>query len=475
MTVKEKAERYDKALEIARQYWNNRAMPIGTNFQLQRMFPELKKSEEDEKIRNFISNELACLRATDEKGSDRYEELTKAIDWLENQGQQKPVVIIPKFRVGDEIKTSNEESLTITKIDEKGYWSEDLFICGFDEECIWDLVGQKHADKIEAKFKVGDWITDNNSTFQIVKVENEWYYADDGDKICFDVAHQYYHLWTIQDAKDGDVLCTYECGTPKIVFILKGTPKKHYALSYYCYYNIMYPHFESDSEKGCLLPNDEDVKPATKEQCDVLMKAMADARYTFDFEKKELKKIEQEKNMDNKLTNFEHSLKHIMEEAIECGDTHNLKADADMLLRLAQKPNEWHREDEQNLNAWTEEDEKQARQIERIVHNDGCSKKLQEQIANWFESLKNRMQPKVEWSKEDEGYFKTIAHALSVLLVDPYFDEIKLKHFGWFSSLKERYTWKPTEEQIETLKCACGGNYVDLGILESLYNDLKKL
>lgn len=48
----------------------------------------------------------------------------------------------PKFNVGDEIKTANEESLIITKIDEKGYWSEDLFICDFDEECIWDLVEQ---------------------------------------------------------------------------------------------------------------------------------------------------------------------------------------------------------------------------------------------------------------------------------------------------------------------------------------------
>lgn len=46
-----------------------------------------------------------------------------------------------KFRVGDEVITKNEESLTITKIDEEGYWSNDLFICDFDSECVWDLVG----------------------------------------------------------------------------------------------------------------------------------------------------------------------------------------------------------------------------------------------------------------------------------------------------------------------------------------------
>lgn len=46
----------------------------------------------------------------------------------------------PKFKIGNEIQTKNEESLTITRIDQCGYWSNDLFICGFDEECMWGLV-----------------------------------------------------------------------------------------------------------------------------------------------------------------------------------------------------------------------------------------------------------------------------------------------------------------------------------------------
>ena len=37
---------------------------------LENTFPELRENE-DERIRNFICNELACLRATDGKGSDR--------------------------------------------------------------------------------------------------------------------------------------------------------------------------------------------------------------------------------------------------------------------------------------------------------------------------------------------------------------------------------------------------------------------
>ena len=78
--------------------------------------------------------------------------------------------------------------------------------------------------------------------------------------------------------------------------------------------------------------------------------------------------------------------------------------------------------------AWSKEDEKQARQIERIVH-DGCTQKLQKQIADWFESL------------------------------------------------KERYTWKPSEDQMNTLEyymhtLVCNEHKE---VLFGLYADLKKL
>ena len=75
--------------------------------------------------------------------------------------KQKPACNVePKFKVGDEIKTANEESLTITKIDEKRYWSEDLFICDFDEECLWNLVEQKPAWSEEDMKMVESIITD---------------------------------------------------------------------------------------------------------------------------------------------------------------------------------------------------------------------------------------------------------------------------------------------------------------------------
>ena len=62
MTEKEKAEAYDKAIERAKKLYGNGIT--------EEIFHELKESD-DEKMRNFTINELACLRASDEKGSDR--------------------------------------------------------------------------------------------------------------------------------------------------------------------------------------------------------------------------------------------------------------------------------------------------------------------------------------------------------------------------------------------------------------------
>lgn len=41
-------------------------------------------------MKDYIKNELVCLRATEPIGSDRYEELSKAIQWLEENTINKP-------------------------------------------------------------------------------------------------------------------------------------------------------------------------------------------------------------------------------------------------------------------------------------------------------------------------------------------------------------------------------------------------
>jgi hypothetical protein len=82
----------------------------------------------------------------------------------------------------------------------------------------------------------------------------------------------------------------------------------------------------------------------------------------------------------DKLTALEFSLKHIMEEAIECGDTHNLKADADMLLRLIQNP------------TWSEEDKRMFDYaLDMIEWYGGKNEKRVRLVSDWLKSLKQRI------------------------------------------------------------------------------------
>ena len=199
-----------------------------------------------------------------------------------------------------------------------------IYVCHKDR-CMYDDFGAEKASvsklfrlatKEEIKkskvFRKGDWIVlhiegKDNVTVQIRDVEvtsdkeTRYWISDNKLNIRWFDDKSIARQWNIKfDAKDGDILCTYECEEPKIVFILKGNPHplRPCVLSYYCYYNIMYPHFDPEIEKGCLAPNDEDVKPATKEQQDILFQKMKKAGYKWAADTKKLIEIEQ-KPADN--------------------------------------------------------------------------------------------------------------------------------------------------------------------------------
>jgi hypothetical protein len=152
---------------------------------------------------------------------------------------------------------------------------------------------------------------------------------------------------------------------------------------------------------------------------------MADAGYTFDFEKKELKKV------DNEEVN---------------GEDYGI----DSL---------WHA---QNIL------ERTLGKVDGYQSDDGI---LEHKCA--ITAVKKLYEQKpTEWSEEDAYNHHIILALLNNECVGCADKRIAI---DWFNSLKDRYTWKPSDEQMETLKYACGGNYVNLGILESLYQDLKKL
>ena len=274
MTDKEKAKAYDKAIESAKKLYGNGIT--------EEIFHELKESD-DEKMRNFIINELACLRATDEKGSDRYEELTNAITWLENQGKEEYALKSFKY---EDVRKFMQYIEKQAKAYEFNIPNRSYDIYAFAKDIlVWlEKQDKNYTDKIEPKFKVGDWVVNKfGDSWHIDSLDKKNYQVSDGkgNYNYFPISKQdEMHLWTIQDAKDGDVLAAHEC---YVVF------KEIDGLNIKCHYTYHYlgfnPSFYIDT-----LQNKDAFLPATKEQRDALMKAMNDAEYEWDGEKKELKK-----------------------------------------------------------------------------------------------------------------------------------------------------------------------------------------
>jgi len=91
-------------------------------------------------------------------------------------------------------------------------------------------------------------------------------------------------------------------------------------------------------------------------------------------------------------------------------------------------------------------------------------------ILEWLEK---QGEQKPAWSEEDEMNLRRLMLYLSCR--EKIIPEVKSKYTDWFKSLKDRHTWNPSDEQMEALKGVVQEGVFRFGILESLYQDLKKL
>ena len=173
--------------------------------------------------------------------------------------------------------TKEQHDLLFQKMKEAGY--------------EWDKKN-KELKKIstESKSKVGDWVVFNdnhNSIYQISEIKNFLYMLTHiyGGKMSLSFSQsELLRPWTIDDAEEGDVLLDEGTGTIGIFEKILGT---HWHSKIYCG-NSDYPVvYETGGAHEIKV-----TKPATKEQRDLLFSKMKDAGYTWDDEKKELKKIQ---------------------------------------------------------------------------------------------------------------------------------------------------------------------------------------
>ena len=279
MTIEEKAKAYDEAIERAKYYYNEgKTLEYATDV-ASYIFPKLKESE-DEGINKSI---IAILNNyIDDSNTFKH----KMIAWLEKQGEPKSDKVEPM--VYNHYIMSNPNFFQ---------WIYERLVHVYNEnpnehymlslkERIEDM--QKSSDKVESKFKVGDWVVkksgnpfeDNRKFARINMIDKEKLWFDCGTWL----EDKYLRLWTIQDAKDGDVLASSLDNKP---FIFNGCLDSIYVGAY---------GGLSFSDKFITTDNQPlyhfwdakiNVRPATKEETKRLFNNMKEAGYKWDADKKE--------------------------------------------------------------------------------------------------------------------------------------------------------------------------------------------
>ena len=284
-------------------------------------------------------------------------------------------------------------SVLASRKENQTFSSEDFDVDSLNKWVQWlEKQGeQKPTDKVEPKFKVGDWIVYNDNLYHAGNIALQRYYEClrvDGTVHTFSLdIDSKSHLWTIQDAKDGDVL--YECNE-KTPFIFKELKTKQIGdIASYC--DIFNGIFNSIGDNWTTL----DIVPATKEQRDLLFQKMYEAGYEWDAEKKELKKIEQEsawseeggqkysEDSCKKSDDIAAEEKDMTEykNGFECGKQRVLKYPED--FGLCKK----------TLTAWSEEDVAMLDSAIAFVEHSAFTKigKGKNNVIAWLKSLKERM------------------------------------------------------------------------------------
>ena len=442
---------------------------------LENAFPELKESE-DTKIKMSLIQYISELNQDVVHLHPGIETCNEWIAWLEKQGES------------DETKA---KIFLINKgypIDANGTFPTYEEMYNIIREGLEEQGEQKPDNKVEPKFKVGDWITDGQLTCKVLSVTSKSYelylYNDDYCHFETDVQSidEHYYLWTIKDAKKGDILTSTSISFhSNCTFIFNGLdnwkfdePNGDRAVATgYCCLTASADKMEFGVQgPDCVEVNT--VKPATKIQCDLLFQKMKEAGYEWDFEKKELMKIEDEEynGEDYGIDSLYHA-QRILEKTL--GSVDGYQTDDGILSHKCaitavkklyeQKP------------AWSEMDENIISEVIQNYESGFLPSVIErDRIVKTLKSLKDRVQPKQEWSEEDKEIIDGITSYLCT------HDSCELDGFNewydWLKSLKERITWNPSDEQMSVLENFIGTipPYEPMfKVLKSLYNELKKL
>jgi flavodoxin len=498
MTQEDKAKAYDEALERARKWEGN---PAAVDY----IFPKIKESE-DEKIRKeLISFVRGFIECHDKPYAERDEKYESWLAWLEKQGEQKPK------------GKSALEAVKEEKVD--------------NQNCV-------KPDKVEPKFKVGDWVVNKfGDVWHIDSFDKKNYQVSNGNEYnYFPISKQNeMHLWTIQDAKDGDVL-VIESGrrNDKCLFIFKCRADRE--ILEYCYYRCSSDTFSTTGSYIGYLDNI--YHPATKEQRYLLFQKMVEAGYAWDDRQLKLIKIEQKPVKEIKSEEWRKELSLSLQIQAYLNTASDELYAKDKPLYSEKRIEDIHK----CMKMWTKlhnfyfynySEQKptyhkfRAGDVIRHIKQGFTCKidsvdteyriskcnlgnhlpfeaedyyELVEQKPEWSNEYKGLLEAQyqqgyedgkkvhvnVEWSEEDEScinyilincmhYAEECGHVEEL-----HNDELHKQAKEWLKSLRHQNRWKPSDEQMEAMEdaiCHCENDKMSYtsSVLKNLLEQLKKL
>ena len=404
MTTKEKARAYEAALERAKYYQKENGSAV-----ISAIFPELSESD-DEKVRKALVKyfTLSDEHAYNETCGVSYKDI---VAWLEKQ----------KELTSDEEKQGKEDVLwCINQAKKYAKDENEMGTCWFAEKWLEkqgdSAIPQVYETKngevitysesegykvVEPKFKNGQWIVWKDKCYKVnynacgyeLFDENGWSTSWD-----YKTIEDNAHIWTIQDAKDGDVL--FQDLMDGMTFIYCGI-NPHMAILYSFIISndgedvLPYHIGKPNTGIGNIEENKNIIYPATKEQRDFLFQKMKEAGYEWDAEKKELKKIDAREN---------------------------LTLDGDLMQTDSMVIE----------SSWNEEDEKMVEDALQFAHEYG-----RHGLWCWLKSLKGRVQPqpKQGWSNVDKKHCQMLQNIICDSGASAY---LANKLSDWLNSLKDR-------------------------------------
>ena len=288
LTIEQKAKRYDEAIEKAKEHYNKGRFPEFANYIASDIFPELKKKTDKEMIQKLIT----VVHLYYGEGIDV--ERDECLEWLEKQSNKNS----NDKKINSELF---EQMLTIPDGCVATIENNRIHIKREGKSAIEAIIDEKvdNANKVEPKFKVGDWIIFNddgyicriisirNNKYHIYSIYNnikQWIKITDIDNKC--------HLWTLSDAKDGDILASPDSKA----FIYNGNFDTG-NVGAYCGLNI-YDEFTIADNK-CNWCCNCNIIPATKKQRIALFDEMNSLNYVWNPETKELNRLNKDEENNN--------------------------------------------------------------------------------------------------------------------------------------------------------------------------------